>query len=297
MNDVRRYEVGGHGFTLDIETGMLSEKELTAYAPFRTVCLSGENNIFTLKVRSEMPESEEEECARFEDENGRMTLFRTGEGGMAVRLRTRAGNECCHLMISADYRNATARIEGTAGERRYGFDTATMLLYAFNTATLDTLLVHASAVEEGGRGYIFLGKSGTGKSTHSRLWTECIEGVTLLNDDNPVVRVGEDGTVEVYGSPWSGKTPCYLNRSVRIGGIVRLRQAGENRIRKLTGVKAYAALLPSCSCMKWDREMAEGVHRTVSKVTESTGVYELECRADECAARLCKETIVTGDAT
>lgn len=292
MNDVRRYEVGCHRFALDIETGMLSEKELTAYAPFRTVCFAGEGDLFTLKVRRKLPEMTEEETARLEDENGRMTLYRTGEGGMAVRLTTPAGKECCHVVISADYSDATARIEGTAGERRYGLDTATMLLYAFNTAGRDTLLVHASAVEYGGRGYLFLGKSGTGKSTHSRLWIEHIEGATLINDDNPVVRIVGEGTVVAYGSPWSGKTPCYLNRSVKVGGIVRLRQASENRIRKLTGIKAYAALLPSCSCMKWDHEMAEGVHRSVSRVAECAGVYELECRPDEAAARLCRETIV-----
>lgn len=292
MNDVRRYEVGSHRFALDIETGMLSEKELTAYAPFRAVCFGGEGDLFTLKIRRKLPEMVEEETARFEDENGRMTLYRTGEGGMAVRLTTPAGKECCHVVISADYSDATARIEGTAGERCYGLDTTTMLLYAFNTAGRDTLLVHASAVEYGGRGYLFLGKSGTGKSTHSRLWIEHIEGATLINDDNPVVRIMEEGTVVAYGSPWSGKTPCYLNRSVKVGGIVRLRQSSENRIRKLTGIKAYAALLPSCSCMKWDHEMAEGVHRSVSRVAERAGVYELECRPDEAAARLCRETIV-----
>ncbi|MBO6066250.1 MAG: transposase, partial [Lachnospiraceae bacterium] len=84
------------------------------------------------------------------------------------------------------------------------------------------LLMHASVTMHAGKGYLFLGKSGTGKSTHSQLWINNIEGCELLNDDNPVLRVEDDGSVRVYGSPWSGKTPCYRNLDVPVGAIVDL---------------------------------------------------------------------------
>ena len=230
--------------------------------------------------------------AKLEDDNGCMTLFSLPDGGMSVSLVTTSGKECCRLSISRDYSKAMMWIGGSLGERCYSLDTALMMLYAFAAAPHDTILVHASAVEYEGRGYLFLGKSGTGKSTHSRMWIENVEGTKLLNDDNPVVRITDD-RVYVYGSPWSGKTPCYLNRSVQTGGVIRLHQASYNRITQLTGVKAYAALLPSCSFMKWNRDMSESVHRTVSRVTALVRLYNIECMPDRDAAILCMKTAVS----
>lgn len=290
------YRVGGHLFALEVEDSFLSGKELNQYAPFRADCCSGDELLFTLRVtadRCALPAAAKV-MAQWEDENGGTTLSEAADGGMIVGLSTPRGAECCRVWIGADYRTATAWTGGTEGERRYGLDTAAMMVYAFASARRDTLLVHASAVEYAGKGYLFLGKSGTGKSTHSRLWLETDAEVRLLNDDNPVVRVAADGRVYAYGSPWSGKTACYRNHIAELGGIVRLRQAPENRITELSAVKAYAAVLPSCSCMKWDRAMAEGVHRTISRVIGSTGVYLLECRPDREAAAMCRKSITCG---
>ncbi|MDE5813283.1 MAG: hypothetical protein K2H72_03265, partial [Muribaculaceae bacterium] len=155
---------------------------------------------------------------------------------------------------------------------------------------LDTLLLHASTVEYDGKGYLFLGRSGTGKSTHSRLWLENIKGSELLNDDNPILRI-INGKVYVFGSPWSGKTSCYRNKKLPVDGIVRLHQAPFNKITPLTGIKGYAALLPSCSCMKWNHDMANAIHSTISKVIEKVPIYALECLPDKEAAFLCHKNL------
>ena len=86
-----------------------------------------------------------------------------------------------------------------------------MLCYAFAGAYEQTLLVHASVPQIGTTAFLFQGLSGTGKSTHSQLWRTHIPQVELLNDDNPVVRITADGRISVWGTPWSGKTPCYRN--------------------------------------------------------------------------------------
>lgn len=174
---------------------------------------------------------------------------------------------------------------------------AVMLMYAFYTSCMDTLLIHAAAVScrdrngDGLKGYVFLGRSGTGKSTHSRLWLKNIEDCELMNDDNPVLRITPKG-VMVYGSPWSGKTPCYKNVVLPLGGIVRLMQAPQNEIKRLGGIEAYAALVPSASSMKWERELADGQHRTFGSIIEKVPVYLLKCLPDNEAAFLCHETIV-----
>jgi len=105
-----------------------------------------------------------------------------------------------------------------------------LLMVAFGQAILpfDTIMIHSSVVERAGEAYSFLGKSGTGKSTHSRLWLQHLPGFNLLNDDNPAIRILTNNKVVVYGTPWSGKTPCYRNVEAELKGIIRLKQAPSN---------------------------------------------------------------------
>ena len=138
---------------------------------------------------------------------------------------------------------------------------------------------------------MFLGKSGTGKSTHARLWLQNIQGAELMNDDNPAVRVFKDGTAVVYGTPWSGKTPCYRNVSAPLGGIVLLCQAPYNRITRLTGIGAYVAVVPSISGKRWDSRIADGLHETENALAGNIPVWHLDCLPDADAAHLCKDTI------
>jgi hypothetical protein len=151
-------------------------------------------------------------------------------------------------------------------------------------------MIHASVIAFEGKGYVFLGKSGTGKSTHSRLWLENIEGTWLLNDDNPVIRV-EGDNVNIYGTPWSGKTPCYKNEGLPLNAIVRLSQAPHNVIKKHPMLQAYASLMPACSCMRWDRRSTDALHKTVEKVISKVACWHLDCLPDEDAARTCHSAV------
>jgi hypothetical protein len=138
---------------------------------------------------------------------------------------------------------------------------------------------------------MFLGKSGTGKSTHARLWLKYIEGTELVNDDNPVVSIDSDGRAIVHGSPWSGKTSCYRNISYPLDGLVLLSQAPHNKIRRLKGIEAYAALVPSISGKRWDAHIADGLHQTEDAMASHVPVWHLECLPDEEAARVCQKEI------
>lgn len=165
-----------------------------------------------------------------------------------------------------------------------------MMTFAFASASMHTLMIHASVVRNAGKGYLFLGKSGTGKSTHSSLWLKYIEGSDLLNDDNPIIRIVE-GVPMVFGSPWSGKTPCYRNLSVPVGAFVKLRQAPENKIERVRPVEGFATVLSSCSVMKWDERIYNGICDTISEVSMHVSVYKLDCLPDEAAAKLSFNTI------
>ena len=174
----------------------------------------------------------------------------------------------------------------------FALDNSAMLAYMLATACSDTLLVHASVVRYEGRGYAFTGRSGSGKSTHSRLWLQNIPGTVIVNDDNPVIRM-LDGLPVVFGSPWSGKTPCWKNTSAPLQALVHIFQAPENRIERLRGVHAYASFITSCSNLRWKREISDGIHSCVEKVLGTCRSYKLYCLPDRDAAllsfRICAE--------
>ena len=173
--------------------------------------------------------------------------------------------------------------------RMYRF--ALWVAYGLMTLKFATLAIHSSCIVFQGKAVMFLGESGTGKSTHTRLWREHIEGAFLLNDDSPMVRV-EEGKVWVYGSAWSGKTPCYRNERYELKACVRLSQAPHNRIRKLPLLQAYASLHPSCAPeFAYDDALYDEVSRTLGQILSVTPVYHLECLPDGDAARLSCQTV------
>lgn len=151
--------------------------------------------------------------------------------------------------------------------------------------------VHSSTIVHGGQAVMFLGESGTGKSTHTRLWRENIEGATLLNDDSPFIGI-VDGKVMVYGSPWSGKTPCYKDESYPLRAIVRLSQAPHNEIRRTKGIAAIGALLPSLPpAFAYDPALKDCMFEILNKVLFTTELYHLECLPNAEAAEVAHKTL------
>ena len=149
---------------------------------------------------------------------------------------------------------------------------------------VNTSAVHSSTIVVDGRAVMFLGESGTGKSTHTRLWRENIKGAMLLNDDSPFIGIKDDQVV-VYGSPWSGKTPCYKNQSYPLHAIVRLSQAPYNKITRQRSIFAIGALLPSLPpALLHDKELESRLHDILSAVISRVPLYHLECLPDADAA-------------
>lgn len=169
---------------------------------------------------------------------------------------------------------------------------SSLLRIAYSQAILyhASLSVHASAVYVDNCGFLFLGKSGTGKSTHSSLWMKYIPETRLLNDDNPTVRI-INGMAYVWGTPWSGKTPCYEDRFYPVGGMVRLNQASENRFSFKEGADAFVTLFPGCSAICQDEDLRLMLYDTVASVAEMVPVGVLDCRADKEAALLCHRAL------
>ena len=255
------------------------------YEPFKTTPV--EDLLFGLIVTDGNPVDYIEEWRQ--DEEGQDTICGHTEQGEPVFEFRFGGKTAGWLVCAPGYRSATLHLSGF--QTKAALDNSLMIQFAMASACLGTVLFHAAVVSLEGRGYMFLGKSGTGKSTHARLWLENIPGTELMNDDNPAVRVKPDGTAVVYGTPWSGKTPCYRNVSAPLGGIVLLSQAPFNKIVRLNGIGAYAAVVPSISGKRWDERIADGLHETENTLASNIPVWHLDCLPDADAAHLCKDTI------
>ena len=270
----RHYNVAGHTFAISGRVELF--EQMDNLEPF--ACEGGEPLFSLMEDCGEVPEYTEV-YRREEPYITTIVCGHTASGNDVFKF----GNSL-FLICSKDYREG--RIILPECKFKKVFYEALKMMYDLATAGKDTLHVHAAVVSCGGKGYLFLGPSGTGKSTHAQLWIKHIGGTELVNDDNPVVR---DGVV--YGSPWSGKTPCYRNVSVPIGGIVMLSQAPYNKIRRLSGIEAYVDLAESVGSMPWDSRISEGQHQTENKLAQTIPMWHLECLPDEEAARLCHETI------
>ncbi len=165
-------------------------------------------------------------------------------------------------------------------------NTSLMILFTFATAPLQTILLHSSVIRYEDKAQLFFGVSGTGKSTHSRLWLEHVPRCDLMNDDNPVIRF-IDGQARVFGSPWSGKTLCYRNVSAPVRALVRLEQAPENRIERLFGLQAYASVVAAVSTIRWSPEIMDSLVPTIEKAAMQVPCYRLSCRPDREAVEVC----------
>lgn len=195
------------------------------------------------------------------------------------------------LSISHDFSTARLSLSGTETEQWLTFTTGINFCYMLATAGHQTILAHASCVRYKGKGYIFLGKSGTGKSTHSRMWLKALDGVELMNDDHPILRISSEGLAMVYGSPWSGKTQCYKNIQAPLGGVIRISRAPYNKAGRLSPVHAYGSLLTSCSGMSWEKDLADGRDSTIQGIIRAVPSWIMECLPDEDAALVCSKAV------
>lgn len=288
MNNLN-FKVAGHTFKLVLPDAETWARRLDNYAPFLTT--DDTDCLFTLRVTDAPlpPVGTYDEIGQFDCGGANHGVYRD-----ATHYQFHIGDIHGHLAgilsCTRDFTDGLVRLYGDEEQQTFALNNALMILFAFSAATCSTLLVHASVVTCGGKGYLFLGKSGTGKSTHARLWLDHIEDTRLLNDDNPAIRC-TDGEVHVFGTPWSGKTPCYINVSAPIGAITRLTQFPRNVISRNQPVPAFASVLSSCSTMIWDKPTYTAICDTVSEVVSRVAVYDLKCLPDEEAARVCHSAV------
>lgn len=264
---------------------------LPSFGPFR---IQGNDKplLFTLTVDDSLRPAKDKQLIRnFDTGNGDTLVHQLANSGYQFIIRDIHGRDCCLLITNSDFSDCHCALNGDWVMRSFGLNDALMLVFAFAGSKKQTLLIHASCVEHGGYGYPFIAMSGTGKSTHTSLWIKHIDHTQLMNDDNPAIRIADDGVPYIYGTPWSGKTPCYRNIMAPLGAVTRIERAPQNSIERLQPVMAFASLLPACSSMKWDGVLYNQLCDTVTAIIEKVPIFTLYCLPDKEAALLCHKTI------
>ena len=154
----------------------------------------------------------------------------------------------------------------------------------------DTFLFHASAAAVDGKAYLFAAESGTGKSTHARLWREMLgDRVVMVNDDKPFVSIIRDQAI-VCGSPWTGKHRLGSNISVPVKAVCVLERGETNRICRISAAEAYPVLIRQ-TYRPHDPRMMLKTLQLIDRLAGMAEFYRLSCNMDPEAAKLSYETM------
>ncbi len=154
----------------------------------------------------------------------------------------------------------------------------------------DGLIFHSSAIAVDGQAYLFTAPSGTGKSTHARLWRELLgDRAVMVNDDKPIVRL-IDGEFYVYGTPWNGKHRLGNNCKMKIKAICAISQAKENQIRSASTGEMLMVMLNQTIRPKEQVNM-DKLLGLLEKLLLRVDIYKLGCNISKEAAELSYKTM------
>lgn len=153
------------------------------------------------------------------------------------------------------------------------------------------LFMHGSAIMYKGKAYIFIAPSGTGKSTHTRLWKERFgDDVTIINDDKPFLTFRGD-KVYVCGTPWRGKHNIGQNIECELGGICILTRGGYDEICCISPADAVQDVIRQ-SNLHWYKENTLLALELIDKLLQLVPVYHLACTPTIDAVEICCKEIV-----
>ncbi len=154
----------------------------------------------------------------------------------------------------------------------------------------DTILFHGSVISVDNAGYLFTAKSGTGKSTHTKLWRELFgERAVMVNDDKPLIKLSENN-IMVYGTPWNGKHKLGKNICVPLKVICILERSEENHIMKVTSADVYDMLVQQVYRTQKPQKLLKTL-QLIDVLAENTELYKLGCNMDISAAKIAYDAM------
>jgi len=136
------------------------------------------------------------------------------------------------------------------------------------------IILHSACISWKGRGYLFSGVSGAGKSTISEIWRKAKEA-EVLTDERVLIREFNND-LWAFGTPWHGTSEIHKNMGVPIGKIFFIKHGGKNKAVAISKTDAANRLMVRCFPTFWNREGMQFAVDFCSKVAETMESYELE---------------------
>lgn len=169
------------------------------------------------------------------------------------------------------------------------FNVFTNQIFYTHAVQRHMIQIHSSMIDYCGKGLLFLGPSGIGKTTMAELWNQYRDALIINGDMNFVQDTGDEFIG--WGTPWHGSSPYCENTSVPVHALILLKQAPENSIRELTGFEKVQLVSNNIIYPTWLENGMELCLETLDHLLTKLPVYELSCRPDEDAVKLTEETI------
>lgn len=155
----------------------------------------------------------------------------------------------------------------------------------------DAMLMHAAVISDGKYAYAFTAPSGTGKSTHIRLWRKAFgESVFVINGDKPILRL-IDGVWWVYGTPWCGKEGWQTNIGMPLTAICLLSRGEKNTISAASPAVAVPGLMHQILLSK-SSDMASAQMQLLNSLVTKVPMYALACTVSEEAAHVARDAMM-----
>lgn len=151
------------------------------------------------------------------------------------------------------------------------------------------LTLHCALVEYNGMSIAICAPSGTGKTTHARLWRDH-KNALILNGDRALCR-REEGCWIAYGSPWSGTSGEQINRHAPLKALVILERAEKNSAIRLENTELFAGVFPHLLYPSWDKKMLELAMDQLEDLLLSVPVYRVKCRPEAEAVDILYQRI------
>ena len=148
-----------------------------------------------------------------------------------------------------------------------------LILY-YLTVKYGDIMIHASGINNSGKGYLFSGVSGKGKSTIAGLWNSY--GARVIHDDRLIIRKTIDGYM-------MHNTPVYDNdlpRQSPLDKIFIIEHGPENRVIPVTGASAVSLVMANCIQHNWGPEIVSGLLNSVSDICMKVPVFRLAFKPD-----------------
>lgn len=180
--------------------------------------------------------------------------------------------------------------DGTTIEQAEEFAYANL----FNKSIIkhNAMLIHSSAIVYDGEAYLFAGRSGVGKSTHTKFWHLAFGNkVSILNDDKPVVRIYDDYCV-AFGTPFDGGSGIANNLSAPLKAVIFIERGEENMIRKADYNEIISNLYQS-TAHHLSKPSALAMLDNFDRLIPKCKFYILKCNTDISAAYTAFDTLIS----